>query len=51
MKVLAYIILITVSVGLGVLVANIENRSIRTGLVTAFVSLALNLIALKIGII
>lgn len=51
MKVLTYIILITLSVGLGVLVASIKDRSIRVGLTTMFVSLALNLLAQGIGII
>lgn len=51
MKAIAYIIIITLSVGFGVLVANIKDHSIRVGLTTMFVSLALNLLAQKIGII
>ena len=51
MKAIAYIVLIIISVGCGTLVSNIKDRSIRVGLTTMFVSLALNLLAQKIGII
>lgn len=51
MKVIAYLVIITVSVTVGVLVASIKDRSIRVGLTTMFVTLALNLLAQEIGII
>lgn len=51
MKVIAYLVIITVSVTVGVLVANIKDVPTRVGLTTMFVSLAVNLIAQIAGII